>query len=63
MMKRNQRPSVIGMQRLNFILYSIVPSLIYISIINALGSKVGGKIGLVNKIEETIRLTVFGSHG
>jgi hypothetical protein len=51
------------MQRLNFILYSIVPSLIYISIINALGSKVGGKIGLVNKIEETIRLTVFGSHG
>jgi hypothetical protein len=62
MMKRNQRPSVIGMQLLNFILYSIVPSLIYVSIRNALGLEVR-EIGLADEIEEAIRLAVFDSHG
>jgi hypothetical protein len=38
MMKRNQRSSVIGTQCLNFILNSIVPSLISVNIRNALGS-------------------------
>jgi len=63
MMKRNQRPSVIGTQSLNFILYSIVPNLISVSIRNALSSKVGGETGLADEIEEAIRLVVFGSHG
>jgi hypothetical protein len=62
MMKRNQRPSVIGMQLLNFILYSIVPILIYVSIRNALGLEVR-EIGLADEIEEAIRLAVFDSHG